>query len=89
MLVFKSLHPPPLSFPQQFASSPTSASNRSLMKSARLTLDQPLYLCPPPLHRRLRKIMKLAFRSSIKTCLINSGLSFPSDPAVGAEPGEV
>lgn len=48
MLVFKSLHSP-LSFLQQFASSPTSASNRSLMKSTRLTLDPaPLPLLPPP-----------------------------------------
>lgn len=37
---------PPPQFPQQFVSSPTSASNRSLMRPS----IQPLYLCahPPP-----------------------------------------
>lgn len=83
VLVVKPLQGPPTppQFPQQFSSSPTSASNRSLMKS----LDLPLVFSPPP----RAKMINLTVRASINSRLINNNLAFPSDPAVGAEPGEV
>lgn len=74
---------------------PTSASNRSSLKSSRLTLDPPLSFPPRPSTASIiisPSALLLAhlpntnfkFRSCTKRVF-----PFPSDPAVGAEPGEI